>query len=252
MMNLMNLMNLMKIPLMILALFALIGAACTPQSAPDSAATENGAMMAEEGFEMINGKMMMVNEKTKTKAMMEQDAVLAEGTKVMMDGTVMRPNGERFALKEGESMWMDGSFLKAGEMMEDESAGKDAMMSGGYQGTHLAGTTTPYLAYAQADYEKALSENKVILLYFYASWCAICKTEQKETTAFFDSLDREDVVGFRVNFKDSDTDADEEALAREFSIPYQHTKVILKDGKQALKSLEQWDQKDYEEALAKV
>ncbi len=242
-------MNLMKISLMILALFALIGAACTPQSAPDAAMTDDDeAMMAEEGFEMINGKMMMVNEKTKASVMMGQDAMLNDGTKVMVDGTVMRPNGEKFALKEGESVWMDGSFLKAGEMMEEDNA----MMSGGYQGTHLAGTTTPYLAYTKADYEKALAENKVILLYFYASWCPICKAEQKVTTAFFDSLDRQDVVGFRVNFKDSDTDADEEALAKEFGIPYQHTKVILKDGNQALKSLEQWNQKDYEEALASV
>ena len=239
------------------ALFAVVVAGCS-QVSPEKTATSQmekpageEAMMVEEGFEMINGKMMMVNEKAKTTAVMEKDAVLNDGTKVMMDGAVIRPNGEQFVLKEGESMWMDGSFMEAGEMMAgtEEDA---AMMSGNYQGTHLAGTTTPYLAFTKADYEKALSENKVILLNFYASWCPICKTEQKETTAFFDSSDREDVVGFRVNFKDSDTDADEEELAKQFGVPYQHTKVIVKDGKQVLKSLEQWEKSDYEQALSAV
>lgn len=237
----------------VLSLLFLVAAGCTPQADDASKASQEDAMMAEEGFEMLQGRMMMVNEKTKASSPMEKEAILNDGTKVMVDGTVVRSNGERFSLKEGESMWMDGSFMEAGEMMEEGAMDKDAaMMSGDYKGTHLAGTTTPYLAFTKADYEKALSENKVILLYFYASWCPVCRVEQKETTAFFDGLDREDVVGFRVNFKDSDTDADEEALARQFGIPYQHTKVILKDGKQALKSLEQWGKPEYEEALSSV
>ena len=235
-----------------LSLLVLAAGGCASQIAPASKTPRENGMMAEEGFEMLQGRMMMVNEKAKTSSPMEKEAILNDGTEVMADGTIVRPDGARFALKEGESVWMDGSFLKAGEMMEDSAAGKDAMMPGNYQGTHLAGTASPYLAFTRADYEKALSENKVILLYFYANWCPVCRVEQKETTAFFDGLDREDVIGFRVNFKDSDTDADEGAMAKQFGVPYQHTKAIIKDGKQVLKSLEQWDRKKYEDALSSI
>ncbi len=138
------------------------------------------------------------------------------------------------------------------KIMDKPAADKAGEMQGDYSGTHLAGTTSQYLSFAKADYEKALTEKKIVLLYFYASWCPICREEQKETTAFFDSLDREEVIGFRVNFKDSDTDRDEEALAKQFGVPYQHTKVILKDGKQVLKSLEQWNRKRYAEEIGKV
>src|SRR3989344_3728720 len=89
-------------------------------------------MMAEEGFEMTGGKMMMVNEKTKTQVAMEKEYVLEDGTRVSKDGKVTRKDGTEFMLKEGESVWMDGTFAKAGEMMEDnEMTEKDekSMMS---------------------------------------------------------------------------------------------------------------------------
>lgn len=51
------------------------------------------------------------------------------------------------------------------------------------------------------------------------------------------------IVTIAVN--DSDTDADEVALAREHGIAYQHTKVFLKNGKQILKSPETWGRDRY-------
>ena len=41
------------------------------------------------------------------------------------------------------------------------------------------------------------------------------------------------------------TDADEKNLAREFGVAYQHTKVLLKNGKRILKSPETWDKARY-------
>src|SRR3989344_5494313 len=58
-------------------------------------------------------------------------------------------------------------------------------------------------------------------------------------------------IGFRVNYKDSATDKDEENIAEEFGIPYQHTKVIVHNGKKVLKSLEQWNKERYLEELNK-
>ncbi len=119
-------------------------------------------------------------------------------------------------------------------------------------GAVLAGTTSPYLEFTPESYQKALDDGKVVLLYFYASWCPICKVEQKHTFAAFDELNNENVVGFRVNYRDSDTDKNEEALAKQFGITYQHTKVILKDGKQILKAPDSWDKQRYLDEIMKV
>lgn len=113
-----------------------------------------------------------------------------------------------------------------------------------YAGTVIAGSTTPYLDFVKADYEKAIAEGKVIVLNFYANWCPVCRAETPDIVAGFDSLNNPNVIAFRVNYKDSDTDADEEALAKQFAVPYQHTKVILKDGKQVFKETVQWSRDD--------
>lgn len=109
----------------------------------------------------------------------------------------------------------------------------------------LAGTTTQYIGFSQAGYEQALAEGKTILLYFYANWCPICKAEEPEISAAFSRMGYADVVGFRVNYRDSDTDSYEEGLARQFGITYQHTKVVIKGGERVLKSPDSWDTQRY-------
>ena len=121
-----------------------------------------------------------------------------------------------------------------------------------YSGNVLAGTTTPYFEFNKADYEKALAEDKVIVLYFYANWCPICKAEQPEVFAAFDELNKENVIGFRVNYKDTETDADEQALAKKFGITYQHTKIIIKDGQRVLRAPDSWDKERYITEINKV
>lgn len=143
------------------------------------------------------------------------------------------------------------------DAMVGDTADKDAMIekdTGGImkESVVLAGTVSPYLEFTQQNYLKALDENKVILLYFYADWCPLCKVEQKETFAAFDELNNENVVGFRVNYRDSATDEDEEAIAKQFGITYQHTKVVLKDGKQVLKAPDSWDKRRYLDEIGKV
>ena len=244
--------------MLLLAIFSVIVFGCTQTSTTlpaekKSAMMEKKSMeeneMAETGFEMKNGKMIMVDAKTKTESSMEKDATLNDGTKVMTDGKVIRTNGTAMMLHEGESIWMDGIFMKAGEMMEENKG----MMPSSYKGKVLAGTeTTKYLDFNKADYDKALKEKKKILLYFYANWCPICKKEQPETFAAFNEINDPDLIGFRVNYRDSDTDADEEALAKEFGVSYQHTKVILKNGERVGKFPDSWDKQRYLDELMKI
>ena len=137
----------------------------------------------------------------------------------------------------------DVMIEKSTDVME-----KEASMEKGennYQGEILAGSLTPYLEFNEADYQKAQAENKIILLNFYANWCPICKAEESKAYAAYNELKLENVVAFRVNYKDSQTDSFEESLAQKFQIPYQHTKVIIKDGKQILKTPDSWDKARY-------
>jgi thiol-disulfide isomerase/thioredoxin len=109
-----------------------------------------------------------------------------------------------------------------------------------------------FMAFDAVEFANARESNKTVVLFFYASWCPLCREEEIEARAAFDELVGSNVVGFRVNFKDSETDAVEEGLAREFGIAYQHTKIILKNGKQITKAPDSWDKQRYLLEIAKV
>ncbi|MBI4130314.1 thioredoxin family protein [Candidatus Roizmanbacteria bacterium] len=126
---------------------------------------------------------------------------------------------------------------------------KDVTQVSGYTGQVLAGSSSPYLAFTKADYEKALAEGKIVFLDFYANWCPICRGEAPDIEAGFNQLTTDQIVGFRVNYKDSETDADEKALAEQFDIPYQHTKVILRNGQEITRSGEVWDTEQFLENI---
>lgn len=90
-----------------------------------------------------------------------------------------------------------------------------------------------YLSYTQEQLKAAKADQRPILLYFYASWCPICRAEEPglKTTVEDSSLS---VAGFRVNYNDPETDADEKSLAQEYGVTYQHTTIILdRSGKES-------------------
>ena len=124
---------------------------------------------------------------------------------------------------------------------DDKMVKKDEMMKSRYSGKVLAGKSAPYLEFNQADYDKALKEGKIVLLDFYANWCPICRAEEPNIKQGFNELTNSQVIGFRVNFNDNDTDDDEKKLAETFKIPYQHTKVILKDSKEVFRTSDAWE-----------
>src|SRR3989344_7272139 len=102
-----------------------------------------------------------------------------------------------------------------------------------YYGAILAGKSAPLLDFAKADYDVAIASDKLVVLYFYANWCPICKAEVANALyPAFNELTTDKVVGIRISYKDNETDSDEKALAVKYGIPYQHTKVFVRDGKQ--------------------
>lgn len=137
-------------------------------------------------------------------------------------------------------------------VMKEESSDDETMMKEGYSGQILAGNSSPFLVFNQVDYDKAVSDGKIVFLDFYANWCPICRAEAPELHAGFNELNRDDIIGFRVNFNDTETSEDEKALADEFDITYQHTKVILQNGKEVLKDGDHWDRAKFLEEINKL
>jgi len=154
---------------------------------------------------------------------------------------------EQDAMMDDDAAMMDGTELKTmedGTMME---ADVDASMKGeaSFRSAVIAGSSSPLLEFDQRDYTAALESDRVVVLYFYASWCPICKAEFEDTKAAFDAVTDDSIVGFRVHFNDSATTPEMEALAREYGVPYQHTKVFTKNGERVLKSPETWSIERY-------
>lgn len=160
---------------------------------------------------------------------------------------------EKQAMAEKEAMEQKEAIAQKEAMTEKVVEEQDAMTEKSdtvmtkdeYKGAILAGTTTPYLDFTKEDYDKALAKNKVIVLNFYASWCPTCKAEHPEAVAAFSELNLDNVVGFRVHYKDDFAGKDETELAKQFGIPYQHTKVIIKNGERVLKAPDSWDKQRY-------
>ena len=135
-------------------------------------------------------------------------------------------------------------------MGEDDKMMGDKMMK--FSGTVLAGTSAPLLDFNKSDFDKALASDKLIVLYFYANWCPICRVEFPKMQAAFNDLETDKVVAFRVNYNDNETDQSEIDLAREHGVAYQHTKVFVKNRARILKSPESWEKARYAEEINKA
>jgi thiol-disulfide isomerase/thioredoxin len=174
-------------------------------------------------------------------------AIMSTGKFTMTEQEAMKAQDEATAEKTGEVMMEDAAeaMMKQeesdGTMMEEEQTAAALQ----FTGTVLAGSSSPLLEYTTADYNAALRSDRLVVLYFYANWCPDCRAEFPLMQQAFDQLTSGRAVGFRVNFNDSDTETAEAELARTFGVPYQHTKVLVKDGQQLLKSPEAWDTSRY-------
>lgn len=114
-----------------------------------------------------------------------------------------------------------------------------------------------YYEFNKEDYLAAKAAKRPIYLYFYANWCPTCAKQEPQNVKMFNEFGKEakyqNLVAFRVNFNDSETDSDEEALAKEFGVTYQHTMFVLdENGKQTKKFLGETSVENHRAAFEEV
>lgn len=166
--------------------------------------TDDSVMMGV-GYIIKDGKMMV--EENHSFSPMTEDVTLNDGTIVTAAGTVTKKDGSSFILTEGQSMWTDGSFMEAEEMMEDESTmtSDDSALS------------TRYSDYSSEELSKATVNNGRAVLFFAAlAWCPSCQAADRDFRANFSKVP-EDVSILKVDYdKDS-------AMKQKYAITMQDT-----------------------------
>lgn len=148
-------------------------------------------------------------------------------------------------IAKDESM-MDSETLVVQEPAMDEAI---SMVS---EPKVIAGTVTKYYELDIAAMDKSMEEGKIVVLQFFANWCPKCKAQERELAAAYNELQRDDVVGFRVHYKDDQTTKEHEDLARKYGVASQGTTVILKDGKMVFKSPAHLNKEQFIAEIAKV
>ena len=116
----------------------------------------------------------------------------------------------------------ENKLIEQDQKMENKVSGSTE-----YQGEKIAGSTTPYIRYNDADFDKARESGKAIYLYFYANWCPICTQERPNIFTAFNEMKNENAIGFEVHFNDDKTTDEDRNKARELGVSYQHTTIIL-------------------------
>lgn len=84
--------------------------------------------------------------------------------------------------------------------------------------------TGQYLLFSPETLASTANTRRV--LFFYASWCPICRPADADFQKNVDRLPA-DVTLIRVNYNDDDTDQAEKDLAQQYGVTYQHTFVQI-------------------------
>ncbi len=97
-----------------------------------------------------------------------------------------------------------------------------------------------------AELNEARSPRRV--LFFYASWCPTCIPADKIISANQSTLPS-DVIIYRLNYNDPDTDQTERDLAKQYGVTYQHTFVQIDESGEVVAK---WNGGGFSELLANL
>jgi hypothetical protein len=132
-----------------------------------------------------------------------------------------------------------------GTPKEEPAPSLGNIISTGYYGKILAGDKSPYIEFNTKDYERATSDGKIILLYFYSDVGTLSRAEEYKLFRAFDEMDSPYMIGFKVHYEDSQVTDAEKQLATTLEVKESRTKIIMKNGKIMQKSTGTWDIGNY-------
>ena len=107
---------------------------------------------------------------------------------------------------------------------------------------------TDYKRYNQVEFDTAVSQGKTVILNFYADWCPTCAQERPAVQEVFS--EQTEIVAFEVHYRSSSTTPEETALAREYGITAQGTKVILRPNSEVEKIIGHWTKEEWNEFIS--
>jgi len=110
-----------------------------------------------------------------------------------------------------------------------------------------------YFVFTEEAYETTKTYKQPVFLFFYSSSCPTCAKQDAIVVETFNNLGKNNVIGFRVNYNDSDTSQAEKDLAKKFEVSDRLTMFILdKDSLEAETFLGETDLATLTTALNKV
>jgi len=112
------------------------------------------------------------------------------------------------------------SVTKPESTISTETTPNDSEASGNPGTTE----TSRYRTNHASELAEAQSPRRI--LFFYASWCPTCIPADKILASSQSSLPS-DVIIYRLNYNDTDTDQVEKDLAKKYGVTYQHTYVQI-------------------------
>ncbi len=157
--------------------------------------------------------------------------------KPVMQETAEQKAMEKQAIEKGEWTPEQIEQMKKDETMEKGSAPEGKIMEPGL----IGGGVSRYYNWDKKMFDKAAAEGKTIYLEFSANWCPTCQSQEPHLIAGFAALNDPNVVGFKIHYKDDQSTPESQTLIEQYQIAYQHTKVIIKNGKVVKKSPEAWN-----------
>lgn len=84
-----------------------------------------------------------------------------------------------------------------------------------------------YESYSKEDYSNAISNGRVLVLFFTSNWCDLCIKQDMLNKDVFNNIKTEGVVGLSIHILDSETTTETDALAKKFDVTKENTFVFL-------------------------
>ena len=189
------------------------------QGETDTHVAGSGSGMMKEDTTMGTGVVFLggktILEEGKNKTPLTQSYTFKSGVMVTTGGKVTKKDGTTYMLKEGESVWQDGSVMKANEMMGNKGESMMAATSSMMHAEAMMMHPGSYVAYAPEQIASAAAKGKVVL-FFHASWCPTCRNLDLDIKAHLKDIPSDLTI--------LDVDYDKSAeLKKKYGITYQHT-----------------------------